>query len=281
VQILLCTPRPSFSNNSPARVSAFNAITDYMLSLDDGRSIFTCDLRGYENPLNPGTPLAGFTDASVHPNARGAMLNARRIGAAIRRIVGNATQPYRLLSNNYGLVGSTAASGTNASGTLPTGAASTNGADTHTSIVFEAKNPGLGVTLTVAAGQARGLPQFHTGAVTISGGASTQVSPFAEVEIVSGAENLRFLSLEPRIMDGGGNTFQLHVNSTTSDADADYQNGGVLTLLTPPRIAASGTISQVMPYIRMQCKTAGGSTTIVSGSVSIVVRQTGVGLVVA
>lgn len=101
VRILLCTPRPSFTINTAAKVAAWQATRDYMMSLDNGVDIFTARLDSYENPASPGTPLSGYTDASVHPNARGCMVNARQIGATLKRIARSFSAPFRVLSSNY------------------------------------------------------------------------------------------------------------------------------------------------------------------------------------
>lgn len=60
--VLLCTPRPSLSNNTPTLVANYQGIRDYILSLDDGFSIFVSRLDSYESATVPATPqVMSFT----------------------------------------------------------------------------------------------------------------------------------------------------------------------------------------------------------------------------
>lgn len=255
--LLLCTPRPSFSNNTAGRVAAYQAVRDYILSLDDGVSVFIARLDGYENPAVPAQPLAGYTDASVHPNGKGAMVNARAIAATIQRIANRFKRPYKRTSNNMPLFGSAAASGTNVTGTVPT--SFTVGGSANGTYVAQAEAPGVMIAITAnskASEPPNDMNSSNAGAIALSG--VTQISPFAQIEIVSGAENIAFIQLEPRIQDGGGNTFQYYIQRQTNDAIPEFRNGDVLTFVRPPAIANSGAISSLTNYIRLWPTLAGG-----------------------
>lgn len=279
VVIMLCTPRPSFSYDTAAKVSAYQNITKYIQSLDDGRSLFVATVQTYEDPSNPGKPLPGYTDGVVHPQVKGAMTNGRVMADTLRRISYTVTQPYRVLSSNYGLTGSTAATGTNHTGTTPTGCSwsgSANGVG-----VSVANDPSWTFSISQTAGAAGDINLLATPSTPISGGAGTQVSAFAKVQIVSGAEYLRYLSIDPRINDGGGNTFQYYASMQTALDDGDYKNGDVLTLRAPPMMASSGSITVVQVYLRPNLKTGGSGTVTVTGTVVLKILDAGVGLVVA
>jgi len=258
-KILLVTPRPSFSNNTEALVAKYQSVRDYTLSLENGATILVARGDTYENPAAPGTPLSSYTDVSVHPNAKGAMVNARAIARKLRRL-GVASFSDSVLATNRTLTGSVATSGTNLTGTRPTGTSfpgSANG-----TFVTEALNPGWRVTFnnnTATANLDIGTFQLPTEAIA---GAPTYISPYLKVRIVSGAENLRAIELWPRILDGGGNTFQYHIQQQTLDAEPDFQNGDVLTFVCPPKAANSGSITQLINYIRPKMKTTTGATTV-------------------
>lgn len=256
--LLLCTPRPNFSNDTAGKVAAYQGIRDYILSLDDGASIVVARLDGYENPASLATPLSGYTDASVHPNAKGAWVNAKVIAAAVQRLGVNFRRGMKRVSNNMALTGSGAASGTNVTGTVPT--SFTSATSIYATYVATAENPGVtlaysGVTATGSEPPAD-LGASNAGSISISG--ATQISPFIEIEIVSGAENISFIQLDPRINDGGVNTFQYFLQRQTNDANVDFQNGDILTFVRPPAIANLGSITAVTNYIRALPKITGG-----------------------
>lgn len=282
VRIMLCTPRPSYTVDSPAKVAVWQAVRDYMVSLDNNVDIFTARCDGYENQASPGTPLAGYTDSSVHPNTRGAMANGRRMAAVLLRIAQSYSAPFRIVSNNYALTGSTALTGTNVAGTGPTGSSSSGSANAGAqTITGLAEDPGFLLSINQNAGVSVDAGSWTPGSVAYAGGASTQISTFAEIEVVSGAENLRWVELRPRVADGSGNTFQPFIAGQTGDADADFVNGDVLTLFVPPQIASSGNITAIQPYIYAMGKTGGLSQNGLGGAFSIRVRRTGLGIVVA
>lgn len=265
--LLLCTPRPSFSYDNAAKVAVYQSVRDYMLSLDDAHSIFVARCDPYENSSSPGTPLGTsgspiYTDSSVHPNAKGAVLNARRIAATLRRISQVWKTAFSSNSSNPSLSGTGAASGTNVSGTVPTSVAVTGSANA-TSIVCTAEQPGFLSAWTVpttAGPEPSDLSSFNFGSLSISG--ITEISPFIEVEIVSGAENLQAVEVMPRVYDGSGNNFMYAIRNQSGQAQPDWQNGDILTLVTPPHIAVSGSITSVTQYGRVLMKYQGGTTTL-------------------
>ena len=283
VRILLCTPRPSFSNNTPALVANWLAICEYMLTLDNGVDVFVARLNTYENPASPATPLSGYTDASVHPTTMGACANARVLAATLSRIAASWSVQARMLSANLALTGTGAANGTGWSGTLPTGCTSPSAVSAlnHTGVML-AEQPGILITFTQNAGLSIDAGALGLPACTYAGGAATQLSAFAEVEIVSGAEHIRWVALQPRIFDGSGNSFQYYQTHQTSDGDGDFRNGDVLTMIVPPQVAVSGNISSLYPYLRLVHKTGGsGVNALATGTSVIRIRRSGAIVVVA
>lgn len=320
VRIQICTSRPSFSNDTAAKVAAYQTIRDYILALDDGQFVFATLLNGYESGTSPGTPksvaftgsisattltvtvppasgdpigpghyllgtgvtaatkitangtgvgkggtytitpsqtstptsMALYTDDSVHPQFRGALLNARAMAATQLRIAraGKRTNPRT--STNLVLAGSGAASGTGVTGTVPTSCTVTGSA--NGTFVAAAEAPGFSITANNSAyGYRTDLSTADCGTSTYTG--PTQISPFCTIQIVSGAENLRFVQPEYRITDGGGLAFRYHLSAGSQDQDtADWQNGDVLTFITPPIIPLSGAFSTERTYIRWMMK---------------------------
>lgn len=261
--VILCTPRPSFSYDTAGKVSAYQGIRDYILGLDNSHTIFASRMDGYENPASPGTPLGTsgapiYTDSSVHPNSKGAMINGRALAATLLRISAAWKSPFDVMSTNMPLSGSGAASGTNVSGTVPT--STTVSGSSNGTYVAAAEAPGLLQTVTVASKGSEppyDLSTFNFGALSLSD--VTQISPFIVYEIVSGASAIRSLELWPRVNDGGGNNFQKFVTDQTNYAEPDYQNGDILTLRCPPLIAASDSISACTVYGKLWTKLAGGT----------------------
>lgn len=257
---LLCTPRPSYSYDTEAKKAVYTQVRDYMLSLDDGARILTARLDGYENPENVGTPLAGYTDVSVHPNARGTLVNARRIAATLRRLASAVYDTKPGLSGNPALTGSVAASGTNTTGTMPTGSGAggfENGTYVHT-----AENPGWKIDITAKAKVGGVEPPVDLGGHELGSTALPagvkKLEVFAEVEIVSGAENLRWIELLSRLTDGTGQDFWYHITSTTGMAEPDWRDGDKLTLTRPWVAARTGDFSLARPYIKTTPKLNGG-----------------------
>lgn len=272
--IMLCTPRVSFSYNTAAAVLAYQTIRDYMLALDDGYSIFTARVDGYENPLSLGTPLGTsgapiYTDGSVHPNARGALINARAIAKCLKRLSTVWQTGYQANSTNMALGGTGAASGTNVSGTVPTSTA-VSGSAAATSFVCTAEQPGLLMTITVpvdAGPNPLDISSLNFGSLAVTG---TEVSPFIEVELVSGAENLHGIEIMAR--DTGTATWFYLIRNQANDKLPDWLNGDILTQVIPPLPVSAFTSGACTVYIRPLMKYTGGACT-------FRVRSQGVGLV--
>lgn len=287
--VWLCTPRPSFSYDSAAKVAIYQSVRDYTLALDNGYDVFVSRLDGYENPSSPGTPLGTaaspiYTDNTVHPNGKGAMVNARVMADTLLRIAPSFQHPYRALSNNMALSGTGAASGTNVSGTVPTSATITGSANgTYVSL---AEQPGHLVTITANASGVEPPVDLSTqnyGSVTYAGGANAQISAFAEIEIVSGAENIGWLQMSPRYAgSGGGNVFMEFIKRNTNDVDPVFNNGDIFLFRTPPIMAAdvtglTGNISGVTPYLRAWSTINGGTFAfrVLSQGIEVVVEEAG------
>jgi hypothetical protein len=212
-----------------------------------------------------------YTDTSVHPNARGALLLARQQAFVLNRIANVWKQSYGAISNNIALDGTAAATGTNLSGTAPTGVSIT-GSATFT-VAATAEQPGFKLSLSAnpVVGSANPLQNgsIVLGSISATG---TQVSNYMVVEIVSGAENLRSFEVWPRITDGSGSPFQYYIQDQVGDAEPDFRNGDILTYRTPPILAVSGSISSVQNYIVSRIKLAGGTAVVrvISQGVGIV-----------
>lgn len=284
--LLLATPRPSFSYDSAAKVAAYQAVRDYTLTLDNGHNIFVSRLDTYENPASPGTPLGTsgapiYTDSTVHPNGKGAMRNARVIAATLKRIAQSVKQAYRCVGTNLAMTGTGAASGTNVTGTVPTSVTISGSA--NATYVGTAEQPGFLQTITANASGSEppvDLSSSSVASIAISGGASTQLSAFMEVEIVSGAENLAWLQIRPRFAgSGGGNVFLDFVKRNTNDVDPEFRDGDVLVFRSPPIMVAdvtgvTGNFSGVTVYFQAWSKITGGTF-------AFRVKSAGVGIVVA
>lgn len=283
--LLLATPRPSFSYNTAAKVAAYQAMRDYTLALDNGVNVFVARLDTYENPASPGTPLGTsgapiFTDSSVHPNGRGTFRNARVLASTLRRIASSFKQAYRCVGTNFAMVGTAAATGTNVSGTVPTSvsvAGSSNGTYACT-----AEQPGFLQVITANASGVEppvDLSGSNVGSVAISGGASTQLSPFIELEIVSGAENLAWLQIEPRFSGStSGNVLASFVKRNNNNVDPEFRNGDVLLFRVPPLMVGDitgvvGNFAGCQIYWRAWPKITGRTF-------SFRVKSAGVGIVV-
>jgi len=272
--LLLATPHVSFSYDTAAKVLAYQQIRDHMLTLDDAHSIFVSRIDGYENPDSPGTPLGTsgspiYTDSTVHPNAKGAVVNARVIAATLRRISSKWKTTYPVNSTNMAMDGTGAASGTNVSGTVPT-SVTVSGSANATSIVCTAEQPGLLMAITVAAGTAPNpidVSTFNFGTLAISG---AEISPFVEIELVSGAENLH--NIELMVRDVTTANWIYYVQNQSNHLQPDWINGDVLTLRMPTALVASITTGNAAVYIKPLPKYQGGTTI-------FRIRAQGIGLV--
>ena len=283
-RIIINTPHPSYSYNTAEKVAVYQQVRDYILGLDDGAVIFASRCDAYEDPANPGKPLSGYTDASVHPNAIGASRIARSgLLPTLQRVVASALPSYRRVSNNFAATGTAAASGTNVSGTMPTNYSSSN--LSHSSIVAEALQPGCSITYTKNAAATEEW-------VSINCGGSHAVSgypfyaPYVVMRIDGGAEYLRAIQMWVRPTDGSTSPFFYMGKSATAEYDAwesAYQNGDILTFICPPigqaDIGLAGAITSIQIYMLLEIRTAGTGATIVAGNVNVSILDSGVGLV--
>lgn len=272
------TPRPSYGYDSAAKVAVYQQISDYIMGRDDGRTWWATRLNAYENPATPGTPLAGYTDASVHTNTLGGMVNGRTMAETLRRINGKGRVSYRCVSANFALDGSISAAVTNVTGTTATSTGFTAAA--NGTIACTANQPSVTIALTQTAGQAFDLPRFSCGQVNVTG---TQFSPYIIVRIDSGGSQLRSLGIEARVYDDTTSPFVIGNALGTTDADGDYRDGDILTMRMPPIVQAdstlAGAITSIQPYLRMTRKTGGTANVLTAGTVQLTVLDAGVGLV--
>ena len=283
-RILLCTPRPSYSYNTPAVVSVYQQITSYIMSLDNGSTLFAAKMNGYEDPATPGIPLAGYTDVSVHPNVAGGWVNARvSMLPAIKRIVSAAFPAYRSTSQNFALTGSTAATGTNISGTTATGTSHAGTANGTVALV--ANDPSVTITYTQTAGASFDMSTLQSGQHPVSG--FTLYSPYIKIRIDSGADDVRLIALQPRGSDGTTLPFFNVFAGSTSDNDPisgqGYKNGEVLTIRAPAigqsDFGTAGPLTSIYNYIRVYRKSGTTGLVQTGGSISITALDSGVGLV--
>ena len=259
-KILLCTPHPSFSYNTEGKKAVYQQLVLYYLSLDNGLDVFVTECNGYENPLDVGTPLTGYTDSSTHPNSRGSLVNARSIAETLKRVNDLWLIENRSVSNNYMLAGVNTATGTYVSGTKANLFSPADNSNANR--IVTARNPYQDIEYTVAPSATRkDIAADSCGAIALA--SPTAIYPFVTIEIVSGAENLSFAMLEPRIVDGAGNTFQYYMFKESGDSnEADWANGDILTIRRPRTMAIAGSMTQVINYLRVQLKPSGGSVVI-------------------
>jgi hypothetical protein len=283
-RLIINTPHPSFSYDTAAKVLVYQQVRDHILSLDNGRDIFASRADVYEDPANPGKPLTGYTDASVHPTTAGGTMIAR-LGMlpTLRRVVQSAFPAYRSTSLNFAATGTGAASGTNVSGTVPTGYVA-SGSASIVSAVLSADQPGCTLVLTQSAGQAHDSGSIDCGGQHVVSGFTT-LAPYLKVRINSGAENLRGVFLQPRPSDGTTLPFFWAGSASTTDADpylGAYQNGDILTLRCLPisqaDVGTAGALTTCRVYLRVIQRT-NGTATVLGGSVSVTILDAGVGLV--
>lgn len=259
--ILLCTPRPSFSNNTQGKIDAFNYARTYTLSLDNSASIFVADVAlAYYDPTNPAIPLSGYTDASVHPNTKGSVANARIIGATLRRIVPVVKRDWTTLSANVPLSGSVSVATTRVTGTGPTGSAVGSPA-VNASAVSEALNPAWRISYS-AASNATPL-DLNTLNIGYPSSATTasKIGAYTKLRLVSGASNIRSIELSNRHSNNdASNDWRFHLHQVTSDSDCGaWIDGDELTILMPQFPPTSGkTITNVSPYLRFYANLTGG-----------------------
>lgn len=193
--------------------------------------------------------LHPWTDDSVHPNSRACAAIGRLLAATISRIGTVWVQEARHYSTNPALGGTASATATGVTGTKPTGTGIT--APTNCSVVSTAEQPGWLIAIQ-GLGSTSTFQWVNTAANSLSSPA--QVETFLEVEIVSGAENIRHIQLDSRVNDGGGNNFQYWKKQASNEVDGAYEDGDILTLRAGPLIPASGSISAVTSYLAVHPK---------------------------
>jgi len=282
-RIIINTPHPSFSYDTGAKVLVYQDMKAHILGLDNGRNIFASRADMYEDPVNPGKPLAGYTDVSVHPNHAGGTKIAREgMLPTLRRVVQAAFPAYRATSLNFAATGTAAATGTNVSGTVPTGYLHSGTA--AGTIVLSADQPGCTFTQTQVAGASVDAGNLDCGGQHVLTG-FTQFSPYIKVRINSGAANLRGVYLQPRCRDGTTSPFFFVGSAASSDGDpyvGAYQDGDILTLRSPIIMQAdagtAGALTLMNTYLRLSLRATGGLVS-ASASASVTVLGAGVGLV--
>ncbi len=228
-----------------------------------GPGVYTLNVSQTTTAGDIAVTVPKYTDQSVHPTAKGALRNARQWKNVISRI-GNRTaiSGGPTYSNNYGLGGTGAATGTNVSGTKPTSCVLSGTA--NGSYVSAAEQPGWLVTVSAAAtdtGTAIDLGSIQFGALVAVAG-KTIVRNIMQVEIVSGAENLRLLQPTILTYDAGGSGFRYLFLEESSRISPDWENGDVLTFVSLDRPSPNNTTltscdSWIKPLLKMQ----GGSVT--------------------
>jgi hypothetical protein len=221
-----------------------------------GAGTYTVDTSGTVATTNIN--LNKFASDGVHPNATGSLVNARSIKNTIARLGSVWKRNYIGFSNNMPVYGSIAAQSPGV-GTIATGM-DTSILPAGNTYLFEAQLPSVQETCTVPFSSGPSYPAinwFAMGSIAVSG--VTQMSPFLVFEILEGAENVKFIQLQARVNDGGGNTFQQFLNLTTNDTEMTWQNGDRVTVVYPPIVANSGSITALQNYIVLATKLAGGT----------------------
>lgn len=230
---------------------------------EGGPGVYTLNVSQNTTVGDISVTVPRYTDQSVHPNAKGALRNARqwkRVVARLGNRTGIAGGP--TYSNNYGMIGYGSATGTNVSGTRPTSCLFSGTANgTYVSV---AENPGWLVTVSAAptnTGTAVDLGSIQLGALMAVAG-KTIVRMVMRVEIVSGAENLRLLQPTILTYDAGGSGFRYLFLEESSRISPDWENGDVLTFVSLDRPSPNNTTltycdSWIKPLLKMQ----GGSVT--------------------
>lgn len=188
--------------------------------------------------------LHPWTDDGVHRNGRGSQKVARLAATTLSRIATMWRHESSHYSSNPALGGTTSATATGVTGTKPTGTGIQ--APTNCNIVSTAEQPGWLLAIQ-GLSSTSSYNWFNGAAITVTG--ALEVESLVELEIVSGAENIRIIQLDARINDGGGNNFQYWRKQSTPETDVDYVNGDILTIRTGPHIAASGFITAVTNYV--------------------------------
>lgn len=271
--IQLCTNRPDgrIAGDS-AKVAAALATYTYMLSLDDGQSIFVTDTT-FTDAKDPASwaPKAGYAylnstseslalQDGIHPRENMASIDGRLMAATWRRIAGTARYGFGALrSPNLGLTGSVVISAGKMSGTSPgssyktaTGASPAGAA---AAIVTTALDPGWRLQFTPDAGTLVDIMHVQAGSHT----PTRPPKRFAyqgRFTINSGASIMG--SVDGRIVityaDAATSTHLIKgIAPVASDVTSDvYRDGDVINLQSGPITPTAGkTIADIFYYIRL------------------------------
>ena len=221
-----------------------------------GAGTYTVDTSGTVATTNIN--LNKFAGDGVHPNETGSLVNARSIKNTIARLGSVWKRNYIGFSNNMPVYGSIAAQSPGV-GTIATGM-DTSILPAGNTYLFEAQLPSVQETCTVPFSSGPSYPGvnwFTTGSIAVSG--VTQMSPFLVFEILEGAENVKFIQLQARVNDLGGNTFQQFINPGTNSTEMTWENGDRVTVVYPPIVANLGSITALQNYVNLITKLAGGT----------------------
>ena len=268
------TPLPAFDYSTPAMVEAYQELGRWLRSEDDGFSLLIFDGDVYENPVIPSEPLPGFTPDVIHPLTNASSMLGRGLGRTMRRVSPVWRQPGIPKYNNPALSGTAAASGTNVSGTIATGFSipgSPNG-----TFVGTAEQPGQLIAVVANSGAGPALQDLNFVNPPAITTADLQVSAFLELEIVSGAENIHALQHEPKFGDGASpGLLRNSMRHALNDFKPVYENGDILTFVTPPEVPNSLYIYTCTNQMRYNGILAGGAFSYRVRKQGIITTQTG------
>lgn len=273
VVLQICTSRPDgrLTANASMIAAALTAYA-YVVSLDDGQSIFVTDLSFTDvlDPTKPWTPKAGYTwkdgpdealtlQNGIHTRENAASINGRLIATTWKRIAGTTSYnlPGVVKAQNLGLTGSSAIASGKISGTTPTGfmslAVSPSG--TTAAVTSTALNPGW--RLSFAPDPATLIDTLHIrcGQVTPSPIPKT-FRIVGRVRVVSGASILGALQLVAVATHSDASTYTWRTKDITlmpgnivvSEVFAD---GDEFTIVSQPcRVQAGKTVSNIITDVR-------------------------------
>lgn len=273
--IHLCGPRPDnrLSVATRAQTLAEN-INTYIQSLKSDR-VITSDLSrvnalaptgGNRWNIDPARCSDSVTAISgVHPNAVGALAEARVIYADLSAAVALGYAGQRLLSSNHSQGGTTSAVFGAFTGTAPAGCRilnSNSGTQTGTTgydltagaNTSSADQPGWTIKASVTA-----APQQYIirQAVLTIPTVPRRMRPYAIVKIISGGQNIRSLASSLQVTySGAAYGFDFFTSGLPDRAESPvYVNGSTIVLLgavLSPQIAAfggAGTITNIIPDV--------------------------------
>jgi hypothetical protein len=256
----------ALEKNSYFYIGASTFYITQFLTGTGGIGTYTVSSSGSETDVS--FTLCPFTDNSVHPNAKGSWIIGRLMSEKIKEISTIWERDIKGYSSNLPLSGSISAQSP-ATGTVSTGVTTSGlAASVGATYSFTAENPGMLVSATNIASTDTNFinnATFNFSAVNINN--ASQISPFAIFEIISGAENLRMIALQPRVQDSVGFTFYTDLQMYTPDAEigfsddstCGYRNGDILTFVLPPISGNGGEITSVQNYVKFLTKYQGGN----------------------